>query len=84
MRLCHAPPGDSDASLAIEKEGYKFALTRIFPTNTECKNCHQQESKTTQHFFHTPSGLKVIVCHLYPVEDCVKGLQGNSFKLPYK
>ena len=40
--------------------------------------------KTTQHFVHTPSELKMIaVCHVYPVEDCVKGLQGNLFKLPF-
>ena len=40
--------------------------------------------KTAQHFVHTPSELKVIaVCHVYPVEDCVKGLQGNLFKLPF-
>ena len=37
----------------------KFELTRIFPANTECKNCHR---KTTQHFVHTPSELKVIAC----------------------
>ena len=39
--------------------------------------------KTAQHIFHSPSELKVIVCHVYPVEDCVKGLHGNLFKLPY-
>ena len=23
------------------------------------------------------------MCHVYSVEDCMKGLQGNLFKLPY-
>ena len=23
------------------------------------------------------------MCHVYPVEDCMKGLQGSLFKLPY-
>ena len=50
-------------------------MTRIFPTNTECKNYHQQESKNYKTFVHTLSELKVrAVCHVYPVEDCVKGL----------
>ena len=53
------------------KRRNKFGLTRIFPTNTECKNCHQPEEKTTQHFVHTPSELKVIIacvkCKLWKI-----------------
>ena len=74
-------PGHSDASFAFFF--LKGGLTRIFPTNTECKNCHQQESKNhTSTFF--PDAFRAkrdSMWNMYPVEDCVKGLQGNSFKL---
>ena len=62
----------------------KFGLTRIFPTNTECKNCHQQWSKNYTAFCpHAFRAKGDSMCHVYPVEDCVKGLQGNLFKLPF-
>ena len=52
--------------------------TRIFPINTECKNCHQQESKSCTTF--SPHAFRAkgdSMCHVYPVEDCGKELHGN-------
>ena len=64
----------------------KFGLTRhkYIPHYTECKNCHQQESKNYTTFCpHAFRAKGDIMCHVYPVEDCVKGLKGNLFKLAY-
>ena len=50
----------------------KFGLTRIFPINTECKNCHQLESKIYTTFFpHAFRPKADSMCHMYPVEDCM-------------
>ena len=66
------------------KRKNKFGLTRIFPPNTECKNCHQQGSKNYTTFCpHAFRARSDSMCHVYPVEDCVKGLKGNFLKLPY-
>ena len=40
----------------------KFGLVMKIPTDTECKNCHQQELKNYTNFVHTPLELKVIAC----------------------
>ena len=40
----------------------KFGLTRIFPINTECKNCHQKEWKNYTTFFP----------HAFRAKDCVE------------
>ena len=57
---------------------------RIFHINTESKNCHQQGSKKLHNICpHAFRAKGDSMCHVYPVEDCVKGLQGNLFKLPY-
>ena len=66
-------PGHSYAWFAIWKER-QSQDTRIFPINTECKNCHQQDT------FRAKGDS---MCHVYPVEDCVQGPQGKSYKLPY-
>ena len=50
MRLCHLATGHSDASLFFKRKD-KFGLTRIFPTNTECKRRHQEGSKNCTTFF---------------------------------
>ena len=34
-------------------------------------------------FSHTFRAKGESMCHVYPVEDCLKWLQGNLFKLPY-
>ena len=56
------------------KKSDKFGLTSIFPINTACKNFHQQESKNypkfIPHAFRAKGGT---MCHVYPLEDCVKG-----------
>ena len=50
----------------------KFELTRIFPTNAQCKNCHQEESKNYTTFCpHAFRAKGDSMCHVYPVEDCV-------------
>ena len=60
-----------------------WSLLIIHSVNTECKNCHQQGSKNYTTF--CPDAFRAkgdSMCHVYPVEDCVKGLQDNLFKLP--
>ena len=49
---------DIQAPRSQFKRRDKFGLTRILPTNTECKKCHQQEWKN----YSTPSELKMITC----------------------
>ena len=62
------------------KRRNKFGLTRIFPTNTECKNCHQQWSKNYTAFCpHAFRAKGDSMCHVYPVEDCVKGLLYSNY-----
>ena len=54
------------------KKRDKFGLTKIIPINTECKNCHQQESKNYTTFCpHAFRAKGDSMCHMYPVEDCV-------------
>ena len=40
----------------------KFGLIMKIPTDSEFKNCHQQELNNYTNFVHTPSELKVIAC----------------------
>ena len=49
---------DIQAPRSQFKRRDKFGLTRILPTNTECKKCHQQEWKN----YSTPSQQKMITC----------------------
>ena len=61
----------------------KFGLKRIFHINTESKNCHKKGSKKLHNICpHAFRAKGDSMCHVYPVEDCVKGLPGNLFKLP--
>ena len=53
--------------LRILKGGINSGWQGFSPLTPNAKIAINKSRKTTQHFFHTPSGLKVIVFHVYPV-----------------
>ena len=65
----------------------KFRLTKKqghYPLTLNRKIAINKSRTTTQHFFtHLQSYKGESMCHVYPVEDRLKWLQGNVYKLPY-
>ena len=84
MRLCHVLPRHSRRLVRNLKGGINSDCQGYSPLTPTAKIAISLESKNYTTFCpHAFRAYDDSMCHVYPVEDCVKGLQGNLFKLPY-